>query len=136
MRRYSCVVASAVALLLIQSPMARGQERQAERPQNRNQHTQFDEHDKQVTTDWYNQHKDHPPLGFRNQDRLSPDQERRLQPGKPVPTDLRKREHALPSELAHRLPPPPPQHRYVAVGGHVGLVNQATQRLRDVIHLH
>ena len=136
MRTYSCLVASAVALWLLQSPTVRAQERQAERPQNKSAHTQFDDHDKQVTTDWYSQHKDHPPVGLRLQDRLSPQQEQRLRPGQPVPSDLRKREHAVPSDLAHRLPPPPPQHRYVAVGGHVALVNQATHVLRDVIHLH
>ncbi len=127
MKLYACVLASAV-LMFAANLAVYGQERGA--------HTQFDDHDRQVTTDWYNQHKDHPPAGLRPQDRLSPDQERRLEPGRPVPSDLRRREHAVPADLAHRLPPPPPKSRYVAIGGHVGLVDQATQLLRDVIHLH
>lgn len=123
---------TAATLLVVQAPIVRGQETS----QDRRAHTQFDNHDRQVTTDWYNQHKDHPPAGLRQQDRLSPDQERRLEPGKPVPSDLRRREHAVPSDLSHQLPPPPPKHRYVTIGGHVGLVDQTTHVLRDLIHLH
>ena len=98
--------------------------------------TQFDDHARQTANDWYNQHQDRPPIGLRPQDRLSADQESRLQPGKPLDPDLRQRVHSVPSDLSRQLPPAPPNHRYVAIGGHVGLVDQRTQTLRDVIHLH
>jgi hypothetical protein len=99
-------------------------------------HTQFDEHDRQVANDWYGQHQSRPPAGLRSRDRLSPDQESRLQPGRPLGRDLQKHVHSVPSDLGHRLPPAPPNHRYVAIGGHVGLVDKKGQVLRDVIHLH
>jgi len=109
---------------------------QARSDQSRPGQPQFTDADRQTTRDWYDQHQAHPPAGLRPQDRLSPEQESRLQPGRPLDPDLRKREHAVPSDLSRRLPPPPPQHRYVAIGGHVGLIDSATQVLRDVIHLH
>jgi Ni/Co efflux regulator RcnB len=99
-------------------------------------HTQFNEHDRQVTNDWYKQHQSNPPKGFRNQDRLSASEEARLQPGKPLPSDLRKKAHTVPSALRRQLPPPPSHHAYVAVGHHVALVDNRDHTVRDVIHLH
>jgi hypothetical protein len=47
------------------------------RPSNRaNQGAmQFDDHARQTTRDWYNQHQSRPPAGLRSRDRLSADQE-------------------------------------------------------------
>jgi Ni/Co efflux regulator RcnB len=104
--------------------------------QDRPRSTQFDDHTRQTTRDWYDHQKDHPPAGFRSGDRLSADQESRLQPGKPLDPDLRRRERSVPHDLSRQLPPPPPNHRYVAIGGHVGIEEKATHILRDVIHLH
>jgi hypothetical protein len=97
---------------------------------------QFDDHARQTTNAWYQQHQSKPPAGFRAQDRLSADQESRLQPGRPLDSDLRARERSVPRDLARQLPPPPPNHRYVALGGHVGLVDRSNHTLRDVIHVH
>jgi Ni/Co efflux regulator RcnB len=98
-------------------------------------HTQFDEKDRQTTTDWYNQHKNHPPAGLRSQDHLSPDEESRLQEGRVMDNDLRKKVHPVPEDLRRRLPDPPSDHRYVAIGGHVGLIDNSFQ-VKAVIHLH
>src|SRR5580704_9519989 len=98
-------------------------------------HTQFDEKDRQTTTDWYNQHKDHAPAGLRQQDRLSADQESRLQEGRVMDKDLRKKVHPVPEDLRRSLPPPPSDHRYVAIGGNVGLMDNHYQ-VKGVIHLH
>ncbi len=98
-------------------------------------HTQFDEKDRQATNDWYNQHKSHPPAGLRQQDRLSSEQESRLQEGRVLDKDLRKKVHPVPQDLRGRLPEPAPDHRYVAIGGHVGLIDNNFQ-VKAVIHLH
>ena len=104
--------------------------------QNRNQgHTQFDERDRQVTQDWYKQRQNTPPAGFGNQDRLSPEQERRLEPGTQLDPELRRRVRPAPSDLRRRLPKPAKHHRYVTIGPHVGIIDQ-NYRVRDVIHLH
>lgn len=100
------------------------------------EHTQFDDHDRQVIHDWYNQHQSHPPRGLRQQDRVTPEQESRLAPGQPFTRDLRRQAHYAPPDLRHRLPPPPPHHTYVTVGGHVALVDAVHHVVRDVIHLH
>jgi Ni/Co efflux regulator RcnB len=98
-------------------------------------HTKFDEHDRQVTTDWYNQHKNHAPAGLRGQDRLSADQESRVHEGATLDPDLRGKVHNAPSDLTHRSPSPPSGNRYVTFGGHVGLIDHSYQ-VKDVIHLH
>ena len=107
-----------------------------QRNQDRQAPMQFDDHARQTTQNWYSQHENRPPVGLRAQDRLSADQESRLQPGKPLDADLRQRVHPVPRDLSRQLPPPPSNHRYVAIGGHVGMVDRRTQTLRDVIHLH
>lgn len=99
-------------------------------------HNQFDDHDRQVTRDWNTQHQNNPPRGLRSQDRLTPDLESRLVPGKPFDKDLRHYAHSIPSDLKHRLPAPPPHHKYVAIGGHVALVDSVNNILRDIIRLH
>ena len=100
------------------------------------EHTQFNDHDRQVANDWYKEHHSHAPSGLRERDRLTSDEESRLQPGRVLPPDLRRRTHSVPSELRRKLPPPPRNHEYLAVGLHVALVNSKTHEVRDVIHLH
>ena len=75
-----------------------------------------------MTREWYNQHRDHPSTGFRNQDRLSAEQESHLREGSVLDKNLRK-VHSAPSDLTRRLPPPPRNNRYVSIGGHIGLID-------------
>jgi Ni/Co efflux regulator RcnB len=98
-------------------------------------HARFDDHDQQVTRDWYSQHRDHPPEGLRNEDRLSADEESRLREGSVLDERLRSKVHDAPQELARQLPPPAPNHRYVAIGGHVALIDNKNQ-VKSVIHVH
>ena len=130
MKRYRLLVAAAAAILALTGSAALAQERR-----NDQGHTQFDEHDQQVTHDWYNKNQEHPPAGLRNQDRLSPDEESRLHEGGKLDKDLRRKVHPAPPELARQLPPPPRDHRYVAIGGHVGLIDNKYE-VKGVIHLH
>lgn len=95
--------------------------------------TQFNDHDRQVTQDWASHHRD--TRGLRDRDRLSADQEARLQEGRPLDRDLRKRSYAVPSDLRRHLPPAPAHHRYMTVGGHVVLVDSGNV-VRGVIHIH
>jgi len=50
----------------------RDRERAAPRGRDR---SRFDDHDRQVSRDWYNNHHDHPPVGLRERDRLTPEYE-------------------------------------------------------------
>ena len=102
--------------------------------QNRQDHSKFDDHDQQVTHDWYKQHHGNAPVGLRDSDRLRPDEESRLQPGSILDSRLRAKAHPLPPDLSRQLPPPPRNSRYVAVGGHVAQVD-SRNRVQDVIHL-
>lgn len=100
------------------------------------EHRQFDDHDRQVTKDWYNRHQSHPPKGLRNQDRLSAEEEAQLERGKPLPSHLRRRYYTAPRDLRRLLPPPPRHHRYVVIGQHVVLIDDTHHVLLDIIHLH
>jgi hypothetical protein len=97
---------------------------------------QFNEHDRQVTQDWYNQHQNHAPIGLRSQDRLTPDQEQRFQSGQPLDRAMQRRFHSVPRDLNRRLSPAPRHHKYVVVGQHVALYDTRNHVVRDVIHLH
>jgi Ni/Co efflux regulator RcnB len=126
MKKYWLTFVAAAALIAL-SGTTKAQERGG--------HTQFDDHDQQVARDWYKEHRDHPPAGFRDNDRLSSDEESRLREGEVLDRNLRKKVHSAPHDLTRRLPPPPRNHRYVAIGGHVGLVDDKN-RVKAVIHLH
>ena len=121
--RYCYAAVLAFALLVTTGAWAQG-------------HKQFDDHDRQVTRDWNSQHQKHAARGLRSQDRLTPDLESRLQPGRPFDKDLRKHAYSIPSDLKHRLPPPPPHHVYMVIGGDVVLVDSVNHILLDIIRLH
>ena len=56
---------------------------------------------------------------------------KRWQIGRPIPPDVRS--YALPAELVRRLPPPPPQHRYVRVGADVLLIAVGSTMVIDAL---
>jgi Ni/Co efflux regulator RcnB len=128
MKTYRLWAATAAAILALTGSAALAQDRGQG-------HTRFDEHDQQVTHDWYNQNQAHAPAGLRNQDRLSADEESRLREGTVLDKGLRRKVHPAPPDLTRRLPPPPSHHRYVAIGGHVGLIDSKYE-VKSVIHLH
>jgi Ni/Co efflux regulator RcnB len=135
MKKYRLAIAAAATLIALSGTTALAQDRQQRRDQNREGHTQFDNNDQQAARDWYQQHRDHPPAGFRNQDRLSADEESRLREGEVLDRNLRRKVHSAPHDLTRRLPPPARNHRYVTIGGHVGLIDNQN-RVKAVIHLH
>jgi hypothetical protein len=100
------------------------------------QDQQFSEHDRQVTRDWYNQHQNNAPRGMRSQDRLTPEQEQRVQPGQPLDREMQGLSQSMPRDLGRQLSPAPKNHKYVVVGQHVALVDTHTHVVRDIIHLH
>ena len=101
---------------------------------NRRSHVTFNDHRK-VARAWYNLYHDQAPVGLRYQDRLSADEESRLQVGSPLDADLRKKVYPVPLGLWHRLAPAPRNYSYVAIGGHVVAIDDKYQNIDDVIHL-
>jgi Ni/Co efflux regulator RcnB len=128
-----CAAVTAAVLMTGSAAVAQDRGRQDDR--NRATHDKFDDHDQQVTRDWYKQHQSHPPAGFRDQDRLSPEEEGRLREGEKLDNSFRGRTHPVPSDLGRQLPPPPPRHKYVSIGGHVVLMDNNNQ-VKSVIHVH
>jgi hypothetical protein len=76
MKTHRLSAATAPAILALAGSVALAQDRG-----NQHGHTQFDDHDQQVTRDWYNRNQAHPPAGLRNRDRLSADEQSRLHEG-------------------------------------------------------
>jgi Ni/Co efflux regulator RcnB len=134
MKTYTLAIAATAAILALSGTAAIAQDKQAN-ARDRTTTTQFSTHDQQVTRDYYNQHKDNPPAGLRTQDRLSADQESHLQEGAVLDKDMRRHVHPAPPELTRQLPPPPSRHRYVAIGGHIGLIDNG-YNVKAVVHLH
>ena len=126
MNKYRLGIGAAAALLAFSGCVASVQD-------DRRGYTRFDDRDQQVTRVWYSQHRDHP--GFRNEDRLSADEESRFHEGAVLDEGLRVKVYAAPEELTRQLPPPAQNHRYVAIGGHVVLIDNRNQ-VKAVIHLH
>lgn len=96
---------------------------------------QFSDHDRQVAQTYYTQHRSHPPVGFRTQDRLTPDLDGRLQAGQKYDRTLERRAHSVPRDLGRSLPTPPRHHKYVTIGGRIVLVDTTSRLIRDVIRL-
>jgi Ni/Co efflux regulator RcnB len=115
---------SILAVLVLVATSAAAQDR----------HDQFNDHDRQAAREWYRQH--HDQRGFRERDRLTIEQERRIQLGQPLDRELYRRAYSVPRDLLRRLPPPPRHLRYMIVGHHVVLVDRSNRIVRDVIHLH
>jgi Ni/Co efflux regulator RcnB len=102
----------------------------------RTSHTKFDDRDRRAVRQWFNEHREKLPQGFREQDRLSPDQESRLQPGVVLDADTRRRVRPAPVDLLRRLPPPGRHYRYAVVDDHILLVEDKTWSVSDIIHMH
>jgi len=132
-------IAAGVIALLVFTTTAGAQARNAQSSgqagtnQNRHGQTQFNTQDRQATSDWYSRNQAHPPAGFRSQDRLSPDQESRLQVGSTLGRDLQKLIHTVPADLRRQFAAPASGYRYAAVGGHVTLLDKKNQ-VHDIIH--
>jgi Ni/Co efflux regulator RcnB len=97
-------------------------------------HHKFDDRDREVTRVWCVEHRERLPVGFRPDDRLSPEFEARLRVGSILDIRLRNQINPVPSSLVRLLPPPPVSQHYIAIGGHIGLVDGA-HRLQDLLPL-
>lgn len=72
-----------------------------------------------------------PGLAKKHNGCQPPGQAKKWQLGQPLPPDLRY--GSLPPELLHRLPPPPPRHRYVQIAGDVLMIAVGTGMVVDAV---
>ena len=93
----------------------------------------YRDHDRDIH-DWYRDHYDHLPPGLAKRDRLAPGLERQIVVRGTLPPGLRSRMQPCPHELEVMLPPPPPGHIHVFIGGNLVLVNRANFQVADVFH--
>jgi hypothetical protein len=93
------------------------------------QQARIRDEDRRATENWYRQHHQRAPAGWRDQDRLSPRMQEHLRAGRPLDRDLASRMHPLPSDLSRRYGPPPRGWRYGVIGGNVVLLDD-----RYVVH--
>ena len=133
MKTYSLAIVATAAILALSGTAAVAQDRG--RDSRDRTTTQFDSHDQQVARDWYNQHQNHPPAGLRSQDRFTADQESRTHEGAVLDKEMRRHVYPAPPDLVRHLPPPPSHNRYVAIGGHIGVIDK-DYHVKALIHLH
>ncbi len=95
-------------------------------------HYKFDHNDHEITRRWCEEHRENLPVGFRPVDRLAPELEAHLHVGGVLDVTLRSHMLPVPTDLVRLLPPPPPDLRYMAIGGHVALLD-ATHRVHDLL---
>jgi len=96
-------------------------------------HEEYREHDRDLRR-WYHDHYHHLPPGLAKRDRLSPGQERFLVVHGILPVSMRPHMQPCPHEVEVMLPPPPPNHAHVFIGGNLVLVNRANFQIVDVFH--
>jgi hypothetical protein len=134
------MILGAIALLTVTSGAAvaqgrgnetnRGQARKAQR----RAEARFNDQDRQIAREWYNQHHRNPPRGFRDRDRLPPEYETRIQAGYVFEPVVRRRAYPAPLELTRQFGPAPRGYRYMVIGGHIVLVDVG-YRVADVFRL-
>ena len=95
----------------------------------------FDDDSRRVVNDYYGTRaragKCPPGLAKKNNGCMPPGQAKKWAMGQPLPGDLRI--HDLPQDLRKRLPPPPPEHRYVRIAGDILLIAIGTRMVVDAI---
>lgn len=96
----------------------------------------YAEHDRDLH-DWYRTHYRHLPPGLAKRDMLSPGLQRQIVVVQGyVPVEIRERMQPCPQEVEAFLPPPPPGHVHVFIGGNLVLVNRANFQIVDVFHFN
>lgn len=98
------------------------------------EHKAFNDHDRQVTRDWYQRNQRRLGAGWRQRDRLSPAMQARLRRGYRLDSQMRRQMHSLPPDLALQYGPAPRGYRYAIIGGNVVLLDTGDQ-VQDVFTL-
>lgn len=94
----------------------------------------FHDDDRRVIDEYYSQKRQGkcpPGLAKKNNGCQPPGQAKKWQRGQALAKDIKYYE--LPNELRIRLPPPPPNHRYVRVAGDILMVATGTGMVVDAI---
>ena len=94
----------------------------------------FNDHDRQVTNTWYQQHQRNLGAGWRQRDRLSPGMQGRLRRGQRLDPQLRRQMHSLPPDLAQQYGPAPRGYHYGVIGGNIVLLDNG-DLVQDVFTL-
>ena len=97
-------------------------------------HDRYSDHDRDAARDWYHMHYRHLPPGLAKRDRLPPGLERQLVVRGTLPPGLQRRMQPCPRDLERMLPPPPPNHAHLVIGGNLVLLNRANFQIVDVFH--
>ena len=95
----------------------------------------FNDDSRRIISDYYGAQmragKCPPGLAKKQNGCMPPGQAKKWARGRPLGTDITY--YNLPSELLGRLPPPPPNHRYVRVAGDVLMIAIGTNMVVDAL---
>lgn len=101
---------------------------------NRSGYPSFNDHDRQVTRDWYFHNRGRLGRGWGDRDRLSPAMERRLRVGARLDRVFYGRMYWLPGDLVRLYGPAPRGYRYAIIGGNIVLLDR-DYFVRDVFRI-
>jgi Ni/Co efflux regulator RcnB len=121
------MIATSVPMAAFAAPTAQRPDARADQ---RDDHRRFGDHDRQVVHDWYNVHRRTPPAGWRSGDRF----QTRVEVGRVLDRNERRRVYSVPVDLLRRLPPAPRGDHYYLVDGQLCLVDGGFQ-VRDTIRI-
>lgn len=96
------------------------------------EHHEFTGHDHDAMQNWYHSHQKHLPRGLARRDFLPGNLEARLVVHAELIPELRHRFYPLPGDFVALLPPAPYGCEYVALGGHVVLIDIGTFYVYDI----
>lgn len=112
----------------------KNEERTEERREARDA-SHFNDESRRIINEYYGKQarsgKCPPGLAKKHNGCLPPGQEKKWAKGHALPADLGYQE--LPRDLVKRLPPPPPQHRYVQVAGDILVIAVGTSIVMDAV---
>jgi len=141
MKRTFVVTCATVALTLVVGVAAaatpqgqgRGRGRGRGEQQQEQARAKFNDHDREVTLSWYQSNQRNLPRGLRDRDRWAPAVEVQVQDGYVLDRRQRGQIYSLPAALLRLLSPAPRGYRYVAIGGHLILIDSGYVVV-DIIH--
>jgi hypothetical protein len=107
-------------------------EKAENRGQSKKEYRQLEEKQRQYAQTYYDQHQSHKV--FRADNRWKNDYETRLQPGYVLDSEMRRMSRPAPRDMIIGLGRAPRGYRYIVIGGHVILVDNA-YRVHDTVRI-
>ena len=138
--RYAWLAATVAAGVLAVPSTAVAQDRSYQHDDNKHAENRvdarFNQQDREAVWHWYQDHKDSPPAGVRDKDRLNEEQDRQIQRGTVLDRQWHDKLHDVPGSLKKHLRPAPHGFEYKLIGGHLVMVDKDDDQIVDEVRVY